>query len=662
MARRTGRAWLAALAAAASLGACFDSGTRYVDGPPVVPQAVCTVGATRCTNDFERCRDSGGTPAWVAEEACGVNGKVCALELERCTPCLPNSRGCDGIDVVQCDAQGELGAVIEICDPANGDACRNGACLDLCNEAQIEKSNVGCTYWAVDLDNANIDATSNAAAQQFAVVVSNPQPDVPAVVRVFQDNGQPGAAPTPLEIASAVIAPLNLVVLKLGPREVDGSEPGSYDTGTHTALTRHAYKLESDFPVVAYQFNPLENVNVFSNDASLLKPQEAFDNISPGALRSAYVVGGWPQTIAVTDDPNTNFNPNDPINLRAFLTLVGTREATKVRVHTTAAVVGGGPVPATPAGGVIEAELGAFDVLNLETGDFNADFTGTFVEADGPIAAFVGNEASDAPHFETLVDRRCCADHLEDQLDPIRTAGFRFAIPHSPSRTRTVQQAGGDIGVVAEPDFVRFVAVQEAGARIVTTLPEPDNVIDLPGRGAFREVTVMRDFMAESDQPVSVIQVTASQDAAGVKRGLPGGDPSLVVIPPIDQFRASYVFLTPDKYAFDFVCVVAPAAVTVYLDGAPIGPERCAMTPADGRTDGERGGPAELVVYTCQLGFALVDPLEEAPDNVSLGVQNDGVHRLLANGNVGVVVSGFDSYVSYGYAGGTELREIAPPD
>lgn len=656
------RGWLFAAAWAASLGACFDSGSRYVDGPPVTPQAACTVGATRCTNDFERCQDQGGVAAWVVEDVCAVNGKVCALSLERCTQCLPDSRGCDGLDVVQCDAQGNIGAVVDTCKPESGYACRAGACSDLCTEAQVEKSNVGCTYWAVDLDNANIDATNNAAAQQFAVVVSNPQPDVPAEVRVYQDDGQPGDDPAPVEIASAVIAPLNLVVLKLGPREVDGSPPGEYDTGTHTALTRHAFKLESDFPVVAYQFNPLENVNVFSNDASLLKPQEAFASTAPGELRAAYVVGAWPQTIAITDDPNTNFNPNDPIHLRAFLTLVGTREATKVRVTTTAAVVGGGPVPETPVGGVIEAELGPFDVLNLETADFNADFTGSFVEADGPIAAFVGSEASDAPHFETLVDRRCCADHLEDQLDPIRTAGYRFAVPHSPSRTRTVQEAGGDIGVVEEPDYVRFVAVQEAGARIRTSLPEPDDVIELVGRGAFRELRVTRDFMAESDQPVSVIQVTASQDAAGVKRGLPGGDPSLVVVPPIDQFRASYVFLTPDKYAFDFVQVVAPVAVTVYLDGAPIGPERCLATPADGLTDKERGGPAELVVYTCQLGFALVDPFEEAPENVTLGVQNDGVHRVLANGNVGVFVSGFDSYVSYGYAGGTELRELALPD
>jgi len=45
-------------------------------------------------------------------------------------------------------------------------------------------------------------------------------------------------------------------------------------------------------------------------------------------------------------------------------------------VRTAAAVVGGGPVPETPAGGWIEATLGAFDVLNLETGDFEVRTAG----------------------------------------------------------------------------------------------------------------------------------------------------------------------------------------------------------------------------------------------------------------------------------------------
>ena len=55
----------------------------------------------------------------------------------------------------------------------------------------------------------------------------------------------------------------------------------------------------------------------------------------------------------------------NPLDLRAFLTIVGTRPGTHVRVHTRAAVIPGGSIPATPEGGTIEASLEPFDVVNL---------------------------------------------------------------------------------------------------------------------------------------------------------------------------------------------------------------------------------------------------------------------------------------------------------
>ena len=39
----------------------------------------------------------------------------------------------------------------------------------------------------------------------------------------------------------------------------------------------------------------------------------------------------------------------------------------------------------------------------------------------------------------------------------------------------------------------------------------------------------------------------------------------------------------------------------------------------------------------------------------------DRARRIVSTHPVGVTVFGFDAYVSYAYAGGTELREIAPP-
>lgn len=650
------------VASGLALISCFDKGTRWeeeVAPAPPPPKPVCIAGQERCTTGYEQCVETESGPAWKMIEECDSQGKVCAIGLDKCTTCLPDFRGCEGQDVVSCSSDGNIKTVVETCKVENEIVCRSGQCVDLCAQASIERSNVGCEYWAADLDNAMIDATSNAAAQQFAVVISNPQPDVPVEVKIVQDNGQPGDAPNELEIAAATIAPLNLRVFKLGPREVDGSPEGEYNTGTHTALTRHAYRITSNYPVVAYQFNPLENVNVFSNDASLLKPVEAL--VYEGdSMRKMYVVAGWPQTIAATDDPDTNFSPNFPIHLRAFLTIVGTRPDTKVKIMTKAKVVGGGPIAETPINGYIETTLHAFDVLNLETGDFNADFTGSVIEADGPIAVFTGGEASDAPHFSKLSERRCCADHLEDQLDPLRTAGKKFVIAHSPSRTKTVAEAGGQIPVVAEPDYVRVVAASPAGALVKTSLPPPYDTFKLNYLGDYRELQTERDMMIESTEPVIAMQVMASQDAANVKRGLPGGDPSIVIVPPIEQYRMDYVFLTPDKYAFDFITVVAPPTTVAAMDGVPLDSGNCVITPSDGLTPEERGNALPPYwVYTCQVSFASINPLTDPPQ-VNPGLQYDGVHRVAAGEPVGVFVSGFDSYVSYAYAGGSDLKAISP--
>ena len=641
------------------VSSCFDRGDRWI-APEELPPPACVVGDQRCgLLGVETCVVKDGFASFTVTENCQSAGLVCAPQLLSCKRCVPGGNVCDGMQTAVCDPSGDGVTVTGSCDPEKKEACRTGACVNLCDEAQTLRSNVGCEYWAVDLDNANVGLSLNAASQQFAVVVSNPQPDVSAEVVIARDDSAVGQTPDIVNVASATIPPLSLRVFKLGPREVDGSPPGEFDTGSHTALTRAAYRVSSDFPVVAYQFNPLENVNVFSNDASLLKPVEAL-GASTTALAPAYVVLGWPQTIATTEDPKTNFSSTNPVDLRAFLTIVGTRPDTRVRVQTQAAVIGGGPVKTTQVGDSIEATLQPFEVLNLETDDFNSDFSGSLVEADAPIVVFSGGEASDAPFFSDLAERRCCADHLEEQLDPIRTAGKKFAATVSENRTRAVSLAGGTIGVVDQPEYFRVLSVTEAGARVVTSLSGQYRNFELKGRGDFVTIQSSRDFVLESDHAIMLSQVSASQEASGIPRGLPGGDPSMLIVPPLEQFRFSYVFLTPDKYSFDFIRIIAPPDATVILDGESVAAlEGCRVSAADGLSNAERGGPPALVVHRCQLSFPIIDPTK-ANDLLTPGLQNDGVHRIDSDRKVGVLVEGFDAFVSYAYAGGTELISIVP--
>lgn len=640
---------LCAMAAIAALSCRFDPAYRDVPDPGAVP---CSEGTVECGGAaLTRCES--GTR--ITLDDCGARGQVCAPGLLKCTPCLPSSVSCDGFDVLRCSDDGQTRNKVETCNRDKGIACRQGVCKNLCDTAAREHSNIGCEYWAVDLDNA-VTSQGNAAAQQYAVVVSNNEPDLVATVTVDEDTAPVGSPQQTRTVATTRIGPRSLEVFKLGPKEVDGSAPGTFNTGTHTALSRGAFRVRSDVPIVAYQFNPLENVNVFSNDASVLFPTPALG----GGGGRAYVVAGWPQTIAVSESPAENFG----INLRAYLSIVGTQPDTRVHVKSTARIVGGGPVPGgVVKGGEFDVTLQPFEVLNLETGDFNADFTGSLIDASGPVAVFVGSEASDAPFFSTLANRSCCADHLETQVTPLRAVGKRYVVGRVPNRSKALIAAGASVSVFDEPEFYRIVATRPGLTKISTTLPAPNDAMELDGEGSNRTITAHQDFVMTASQPVLVADMQASQEAAGIVRPLPGGDPSLSLIPPVEQWRNEYVLLTPDKYAFDFLVLTAPFGAQVFVDGLQINGTICELAPADGLTAKTRKAPnPPFVVYRCQLSFPVVDTNKPVPREGygNTGRQNDGVHRVQSDYPVGVIVYGFDAFVSYAYAGGTELKDINP--
>ncbi len=601
------------------------------------PSGDCEPGRTYCEGEVAlTCRGDGLT---YDETDCEDTDEVCHPGLG-CVSCHPGGYFCVDDEVVQCTGDGVGYESVVECDVSAGQACYLGNCVDACEKARADRSYVGCEYWAVDLDNARISSSENAAAQQFAVVVSNPS-GMTAHVVVERNLADPGW-PVLLEVLTEVdVPPQGLKIITLPWAEVDGSAPGTYDTGTHTALTSHAFRVRSNVPIVAYQFNPLENVDVFSNDASLLVPSSALDR--------EYRVLGWPQTIADTDNPATDFHRN----LRAFLTVVGIEQGTDVDITVTTDVVGSTAIPPMVAGETRTFHLGPFDVLNLETGDYLADFTGSLVVADNPVVVFSGNEASDVPYVPDLSTRQCCADHLEHQLFPLSSAGTEFVAARTPARTPAVAAAGAPISVLdEEPEYFRILAT-ENNTMVVTTLEPPNDQFFLEA-GEFVTLEAWCDFTITASQPIFVGQFPVSQGVVGIDLNIPGGDPTFILVPPVEQWRSVNVFLTPDKYAFDFIVVVAPRGTPVYLDHLPL-PEDCEVA------DPTCGGLPEsspYVIYRCQLSFPIVRADLPAPDNVQDGYQNDGYHVLTADRPVGLVVFGFDKHVSYGYAGGLDLKKI----
>lgn len=615
---------------AAALGAaCTRTVTR---------DAKCETGRIYCLNNVQMvCTNPAGQYAYLD---CSAAGQVCVPDWG-CRVCDPGQWVCDGPNVALCSSDGMSMEPAAVCDAEAGWVCFQGRCIHACSDAAANRSYLGCEYWAVDLDNAKV-SSGNAAAQQFAVVVSNTSLLTAQVV--VEVNDAPPYWPVQLrEVARVTVPPEGLRVIELPSREVDGSPLGQWDVGTHSAVSTRAFRITSSAPIAAYQFNPLENVNVFSNDASILFPTTALD--------PEYTVLGWPQTIADTSDPNNDFDQH----LRAFVTIVATEPGTNVTITPSARILGDGVViPAARAGETFTVDMHEFMVVNLETDEFLADLTGTRIVSNHPVAVFSGSEASDVPLWRFFAERYCCADHLEHQLFPASAAGTRFVAARVAPRTPAVSAAGGECAIIEESDLFRIMALYD-DTTVHTSMEAPEDYFHLM-QGETVDITPFCDMVVESDKPIFIGQFMRGQGTTGIPIDLPGGDPSFILVPPIEQWRDYYVFLTPDKYAFDFITVAAPSGADVQLDYRPLSDFSCIRRPAACST---RVDPGALYdIYHCQLSFPVIHPDRPAGQNVDPGSQNDGYHVLRADHPVALIVSGFDKHVSYGYVGGMNMKRI----
>lgn len=547
--------------------------------------------------------------------------------------CVPGHPECEGENVVDC------GEVLEWCDPGRGEMCLDGECIGSCEVAGILRSNLGCTFWAVDLDNIATTEIVDAASQQFAVIAVNPGREA-ALVTADRNDADPGETPVVHTVDEQTIDPGEMAVILLHRREVDGSTPAGLNDGTGTALTPNAYRITSTRPVAAFQFNPLDETLTVAGDASMLIPQSY--------LHYDSIVLGWPQTLV-----NTPGNPDTDMgdDLRAFVTIVGTQSPSSVQVTLPSdgslRVLGDGvSIPDMGPGDVLEVTLGEFEVLNLETDGFLSDLTGTLVSADRPVAVFSGAEAADVPTWGIVSERTCCADHLEEQLPREGISGSEFVVGLTPSRIEAVRLAGGTVEDGDEVELFRILALEDATI-VRTTLPSPDDRCTLD-RGEHRTLASLQDFHIAAGRPVLVGQFVAGRYSTPIPWDQPAGDPSFIMVPAEEHWRRTHVFATPSTHPFDFLVITHPVGADIHLDGEAL-PSTCEETVVAG-TAGERA------VTRCQLSFPEIDltcdPLCEILD----GRQDDGVHVVTSDVPVGVVVYGFAYNSSYGYPAGFGQR------
>jgi hypothetical protein len=396
-------------------------------------------------------------------------------------------------------------------------------------------------------------------------------------------------------------------------------------TGTDRAMA--AYRIQSSQPITAYQFNPLSNVGVFSNDASVLLPLSS--------LGKEYFVATLPQA---SDD------------FRGYFSIAATTPGvTQVTVTPRTMTEPGADIPLLVKNQPHSLSLNFGEVVVIQSRNVGGDLTGSRIVADKAVQVMAG-------HVAAQTSDSCCADHLEQQLAPVSTWGKDYLVGRSVER-----------GI--EPDYIRVVAAYdntEVSLSPAVTVPS-SKILQRGDMWAFKTDTHLRVI---ANKPIMVVQFLASSYETASTSGIcfgagdcpvgytckegqcipaacateaecatghvcsegvcvPMGDPAMILAVPVEQWQSSYVFLTPDSYAKDYVNIVLPSGANVEIDGSPV----------------------------------AVGALEEITGSgywVYRGLVADGTHRVTASHPVSIMVYGYDRDVSYGYPGGLGLATIPP--
>lgn len=514
-------------------------------------------------------------------ELCVMDG-VCAK-----TVCVPGTKECESESKTRvCKEDGSGWEVGQDCK--SGAYCLGGTCVSLCETNLKIASNVGCDYWTADLDNADdnlLGLSNNPMHVPHSVVISNPG--------IYEAEVSFVASPTWQAKMPAVtkVPGGKSVEIKLPVMNVDKSSIS--DKGIHVKSTQ---------PVVAYQFNPFNADKAYSNDGSLLLPQNG--------LGKEYFA------ISLPSRPDIAFPGLEglPSQNGYFSVLATATGKTKVTIKLSdKGYVKENPVTKLPInkGQTVTFELNQYDVLNLEAYSqlsFVADLTGSHVSADKPIAVFGGHEEA-VLGWKNGGEESCCAEHVEEQMLPVNAWGSKYLAPKTKPR-----------GV--EPDL--WLVMASTPGTVLKTTP---SIKGLDGKtlnspGQWIQVEATDSFLIEATGPIQIAQFLVSQGQTDQFTG----DPTMIVHSPIAQMRKDYFILTPIGYTENWVSVMRPKGAKIDVDGTAIA-----------ESEFKPIGAGEW-----ELAYVAVQP---------------GVHRFeCADQAFGLAVYGYGNATAYGYPGGMNLQ------
>ena len=533
----------------------------------------------------------------------------------------------DNTGVVDCNGN------VTQCAPDQ--ACSAGECMNSCAAAEKNNSSVGCDYYGVDMDAAEgpprdacyamFVANTSRGQVHMNVTWGNSNLDLSKFAKLPQGQGQsltyanydPAVGLAPGQVAILFLAyapggnPLAPNVACPVPAAV-GTDAQIAGTGFGTG-----FHLTTDHPVVAYQMLPYGGGKAAATGASLLLPTSAWGTNYVAV--TAYDSTGPAPPIQVPQGPSFN--------------VVAKEDDTTVTIRPRSAIAGGGGLPAGAAG-----QPYTFKLQRGQYAQFTqlAAMSGSPISSDKPVGVFGG-------HQIMSIDR-CCGDHGEQMLAPVRALGSEYvAAPH------------GDRHAATEPRVYRIF-----GAVDGTQLEyEPPGVgpatVNL---GQMHEIRSATPFVVRSQGKDNPFLMFTYMTGAGVTDpsdpsydpafSTGSGDADFVRVVPPAQFLNHYVFFTDPTYPYTVLTVIRKTKKGVFEDVTL----DCLSAPITGWQPVGTSGEYEIT------WVKTVDRFN------GVGGCNNGVRVMRSEGTFGVWVWGWGDdatrtgWVSYGYPAGEGVLPI----
>ena len=446
----------------------------------------------------------------------------------------------------------------------------------------------GTEFWLAFMPN---DHSGQNRDPSLIIYITAEEP-TSGTVFATRRTGEIDPYPFTISVANEVVR----VNLPYGAYELLGATANSANTGDCERVMPCAVRVVADLPVSVYAASR----EVTTTDAWLTLPTDV--------LGTEYRVMSYPSDAVVSNNTVNRAYPSQFV-------VIATEDSTDVIIDLS--------VDRTQLanGSQRTVRLNRGQVYLVQTyvtsQRRNDDLTGSRVRSTRPVAVISGHFRAQVPIISSSGSR----DMLVEQVPPIDTWGKSVMV------VPPVPPAGAVYANNEDRPRLRVLATRDQTEVILNGVSRTT----LQG-GQVLDQALTEPLHVTASQPilVAIIDRTA-QRSGGVSRI---GDPSMLVVPPTEQFLPAYTCISiepkPGQAATfneHHLTLIAPMAseATLTVDGAPAG----TLQP----------------IPTTSFGYVHVRVLE-------------GTHRAECEKPFGIIAYGYGPAESYGYTGGMAFEPL----